>query len=149
MAALIVLALPICIADLKYHRIPNIYLILIFYVVALERIFTGVVSVKFFLLAASLLFALQCIVGIGMGDVKLILLICATLNLSRALQLGLLLLAICVSASLMVIIYYVVTARIPRQIALAPVILMGVGLYLCAGSVDFLQEYAHALVNSW
>ena len=149
MAALIVLALPICIADLKYHRIPNIYLILIFYVVALERIFTGVVSVNFFLLAASLLFALQCIVGIGMGDVKLILLTCATLNLSRALQLGLLLLAICVSASLMVIIYYVVTARIPRQIALAPVILMGVGLYLCAGSVDFLQEYAHALVNSW
>ena len=84
-----------------------------------------------------------------MGDVKLILLICATLNLSRAFQLGLLLLAICVSASLMVIIYFVVNARIPRQIALAPAILMGVGLYLCAGSVDFLQEYAHALVNSW
>lgn len=149
MAALIVLALPICIADLKYHRIPNIYLILIFYVVALDQILTGVVSVKFFLLAASLLFVLQCIAGIGMGDVKLILLICATLNLSRAFQLGLLLLAICVSASLMVIIYFVVTARIPRQIALAPAILMGVGLYLCAGSVDFLQEYAHALVNSW
>ncbi|CAB4721070.1 MAG: hypothetical protein F2766_02860 [Actinobacteria bacterium] len=149
MAALIVLALPICIADIKYHRIPNIYLILIFYVVALEQILTGVFSVKIFLLAASLLFVLQCIAGIGMGDVKLILLICATLNLSRAFQLGLLLLAICVSASLMVIIYFVVNARIPRQIALAPAILMGVGLYLCAGSVDFLQEYAHALVNSW
>jgi len=148
-AALILLTLPICIADLKYHRIPNIYLILIFYVVALEQIFTGLASVNFFLLAASLLFALQCIAGIGMGDVKLILLICATLNFSSMFQLGLLLLAICVSASLMVIIYYVVTARIPRQIALAPAILSGVGLYLCAGSVDLLQEYAHALVNSW
>lgn len=134
---------------MKYHRIPNIYLTWMFYIIAIERIFIGVTSINTFVSAGIVLLTLYGVAGIGMGDVKLVLLICLTLDFQGNFQLWVFILAIFACASTMVMVELLITGRIRREIALAPSIFMATALYLGARSTGFLQEYAYALVNSW
>ena len=149
MLSIYILALPICIADFTYHRIPNIYLIFIFYCIGIEGIFSGFASLGFLSLTLLILLLLHWLVGLGMGDVKLIFLITLALHIEGLSQLALLFLAICLGAMLAVICESLCRGHIGRTIAMAPSIFMGTALYLGAGNLNFLQEYADALVNSW
>ena len=149
MIALAIFALPICIADVKYHRIPNIYLIWMFYINGVELIFNGFTSINIFIYAVIVLCLLHGVAGIGMGDVKLVILMCLATHLARSFQLWLFICAIFACASILVLLEFLLSGRIRREIALAPAIFMATALYLGARSSGFLQEYAHALVNSW
>ena len=149
MIALAIFALPICIADVKYHRIPNIYLTWMFYITAIERIFIGTTSINTFFSASIVLLTLYGVSGIGMGDVKLVLLICLTLDFQVIVHFWIFICAIFACASIMVLLEFLLSGRIRREIALAPAIFMATALYLGARISGFLQEYAHALVNSW
>ena len=120
-----------------------------FYIIAIERIFIGVTSINTLVSACIVLLTLYGVAGIGMGDVKLVILICLALDFQGIFQLWVFLLTIFACASFILVVELLVTGRIRREIALAPSIFMATALYLGARSAGFLQEYAHALVNSW
>ncbi|CAB5009790.1 MAG: hypothetical protein F2893_04550 [Actinobacteria bacterium] len=149
MFAIYLCAIPMCIADCKSHRIPNIYLMVMFYVICCESVFRGVGSIEFLTLCALSLVGLNVIIRIGMGDVKLIFLICLALNLDRFSQLLTLLTAVSLVALATIVLHSVRAGQIPVTIALAPSIFIGTWLYLGARNTPLLQEYADALVNSW
>ena len=149
MIALLLLSIPICIADITYHRIPNIYLVAALYVIALERVFLGVVSIELVAVAVVVMLALHVVIKIGMGDVKLIVLIVLGCNCDGLDDFLRLIVAICLFASLAGIMELLRKGDRKGSIALAPSIFLGTCLYLCARSSSFLQEYADALVNNW
>ncbi len=149
MIALLILATPLCIADITYHRIPNIYLVTGLYAIAAERIFFGVASIEIVAAAVVVMLALHVVIKIGMGDVKLIVLITLGCNCEVLADFLRLLAAISLFASAAGIMQILRKGDRKGSIALAPSIFLGTSLYLCSRSSSFLQEYADALVNSW
>jgi hypothetical protein len=65
------LAIPICICDLKNLRIPNIYNLLIFYVSVINAVIFGFPE-KDIVIKSGLIIGIFAIVGIGVGDLKLL-----------------------------------------------------------------------------
>ena len=149
MIAVFALALPILLADLRYRRIPNIYLVLILYWVAAIRIATGIASLKALVLCIALAGVAVMIMKMGIGDAKLIITISLALNVASVADVALLFICMYLSAILQIIVIWGSTQSIPRSIPLAFAIIFGTMLYLAAARASSLQEYADALVNSW
>ena len=122
--ALFILALPICIADLSTFVIPNIYTKILFYLTLIHLSLFGfgnlgdvVVS-----LAALLLLIL---IGIGMGDVKLLGVLAISVLPSETDAYMIFLLTVAVSASAHALFLSRGDLRISLQIPLAPAIFCG------------------------
>jgi hypothetical protein len=122
-------ALPISIADISSRKIPNIYLQLYAYLVAVLVVVRGVLNPIFMLMVLAILLLMSAI-GIGMGDCKLVGLIVLMLQLSSFQEFELLLLAIFMIALIQIALIWVYSKVIPRTIALAPAIFIGTSLYL-------------------
>ena len=122
-------ALPISIADIASRKIPNIYLQLYAYAVAVLVVFRGVPDVIFILVVLVTLLLMSAI-GVGMGDCKLLGLIVLMLQLSRFQEFELLLLAIFMIALIQIVLIWLYSKVIPRTIAMAPAIFIGTTLYL-------------------
>lgn len=75
--ALILLAIPVCIADISSFVIPNIYNKVLSYAALIHISFFGIGQVREFGLSLAILLILL-FFGIGMGDIKLLTLILAT-----------------------------------------------------------------------
>jgi hypothetical protein len=122
-------ALPISIADITSRKIPNIYLQLYAYAVAVLVVFRGVPDLIFILMALVTLL-LMSVIGVGMGDCKLLGLLVLMLQLSRFQEFELLLLSIFMIALIQIVLIWLYSKVIPRTIALAPAIFIGTSLYL-------------------
>jgi hypothetical protein len=122
-------ALPISIADISSRKIPNIYLQLYAYLVAVLVVVRGVLNPIFMLMVLAILLLMSAI-GMGMGDCKLVGLIVLMLQLSSFQEFELLLLAIFMIALIQIALIWVYSKVIPRTIALAPAIFIGTSLYL-------------------
>ncbi|CAB4857028.1 MAG: hypothetical protein F2786_01105 [Actinobacteria bacterium] len=149
MLSIAVFALPIAIADWKYRKIPNIYLLFILYWVGMSRLFSGVRSPVTIALAILLAMTAVVFLGMGMGDAKYFILICLALNVSHATQLVILIVGIYIASAGGICISWLAGHKFPDSIPLAAPIVMGTTLYLAASSSIPLQQYADALVNSW
>ena len=122
-------ALPISIADITSRKIPNIYLQLYAYAVAVLVVFRGVPDLIFILVVLVTLL-LMSVIGVGMGDCKLLGLLVLMLQLSRFQEFELLLLSIFMIALIQIVLIWLYSKVIPRTIALAPAIFIGTSLYL-------------------
>ena len=122
-------ALPISIADISSRKIPNIYLQLYAYAVAVLVVVRGLPD-AFFMLVVLTTLSLMSAVGVGMGDCKLLGLIVLMLQLSRFQEFELLLLAIFMIALIQIVLIWLYSKVIPRTIAMAPAIFIGTTLYL-------------------
>ena len=122
-------ALPISIADISSRKIPNIYLQLYAYLVAVLVVVRSVPDAVFTLLVFATLL-LMATIGVGMGDCKLLGLIVLMLQLTRFQEFELLLLAIFIIALIQIVLIWLHSKVIPRTIALAPAIFIGTSLYL-------------------
>ena len=122
-------ALPISIADIASRKIPNIYLQLYAYAVAVLVVFRGVPDLIFILVVLVTLL-LMSVIGVGMGDCKLLGLLVLMLQLSRFAEFELLLLSIFMIALIQIVLIWLYSKVIPRTIALAPAIFIGTSLYL-------------------
>jgi Flp pilus assembly protein protease CpaA len=125
----VLLALPICLADLKDFRIPNVYLLLLSLLSLPIVLVNGVGRLSSILLAVAILIALS-LVGLGMGDVKLLLIVAPTLNSAMDADLTLLATLIFLTASLHVLWQSLRSRSISQRIPLAPGIFAGLALYL-------------------
>ena len=82
------------------------------------------------LIAALLILACLYLIGLGMGDVKLIAIISLSLNSDIQANLSFLALLILLSASSYAILKTLWNHELPRRIPLAPSIFVGLALYL-------------------
>ncbi len=125
----LLLAIPIVIADIKFRKIPNIYLWYLIIFLVPSKLFSGLGSLKP-LLIFLLISAILTILGMGMGDMKLLSIIALWLNTDKNGSLILFgALLILLSA---VHIYWIAikTRSISVSIPLAPSIFLALGLYL-------------------
>jgi len=122
-------ALPISIADISSRKIPNIYIQLYAYAVAVLVVVRGVPDLVFMLVVLAILLLMSAI-GVGMGDCKLLGLLVMMLQLSRFAEFELLLLSIFMIALIQIVLIWLYSKVIPRTIALAPAIFIGTSLYL-------------------
>ena len=122
-------ALPISIADISSRKIPNIYLQIYAYAVAVLVVVRGLPGAIFMLVVLTTL-SLMSAVGVGMGDCKLLGLLVLMLQLSRFAEFELLLLSIFMIALIQIVLIWLYSKVIPRTIALAPAIFIGTTLYL-------------------
>jgi len=126
---LLIAAVPISLADIKTLTIPNVYLGWLSLICAPYLILhglgpmTNLVGVILILTALSFL-------GLGMGDVKLMVIFSLLLNSDKASDFTLLALLILLSASCYAIVKALRNRRFPHTIPLAPSIFTGVALYL-------------------
>ena len=122
-------ALPISIADISSRKIPNIYLHFYAYAVAVLVVFRGLPDLIFILVVLVTLL-LMSVIGVGMGDCKLLGLLVLMLQLSRFQEFELLLLSIFMIALIQIVLIWLYSKVIPRTSALAPAIFIGTSLYL-------------------
>ena len=122
-------ALPISIADISSRKIPNIYLQIYAYAVAVLVVVRGLPGAIFMLVVLTTL-SLMSAVGVGMGDCKLLGLIVLMLQLSKFQEFELLLLAIFMIALIQIVLIWLYSKVIPRTIAMAPAVFIGTTLYL-------------------
>jgi Flp pilus assembly protein protease CpaA len=125
----LVLAIPISLADLKSFTIPNVYLVILSLLCAPYVFFNGLGQISVILAALFSLLILN-VLGLGMGDAKLLSIILFTLNSDDHNELSLLAVLIILSASLHVMWRTLKNRSLPRRIPLAPSIFGGLLLYL-------------------
>jgi len=127
--ALFALALPIALADLKFHKIPNIYLWLLTIFLIPHLAVNGFGDLKaliIFLSSTTLLHFL----GMGMGDLKLLVIIGLWLNSAGIPSFPLFGSLILFSLLIHCVLVSVHKRGLPRFIAMGPSIFIGLGLYL-------------------
>ena len=123
--ALLLLALPICIADLNSFVIPNIYTKILVYIALIHLGFFGFGPLQAALISIGVLIFLV-FLGTGMGDIKLLGLILIT-HTYPAIEF------ICVIflfAAVHIVVLIGIHRRIPSKIPLAPSIFVGLVTYL-------------------
>lgn len=125
----LVLAIPISLADLKSFTIPNVYLVMLSLLCAPYVFFNGLGQISVILAALFILLMLN-LLGLGMGDAKLLSIVLLTLNSDGYSDLTLLAVLIILSASLHVMWRTLKNRSLPRRIPLAPSIFVGLALYL-------------------
>jgi Flp pilus assembly protein protease CpaA len=125
----LILAIPISLADLKSFTIPNVYLVMLSLLCAPYVFFNGLGQISVFL-AAMFILLILILLGLGMGDAKLLSIILLTLNSDGYSDLTLLAVLIILSASLHVMWRTLKNRSLPRRIPLAPTIFVGLALYL-------------------
>lgn len=123
--ALLLLAVPICIADLSSFKIPNIYTKLLLYSSLIHIAIFGFISMHATLTSIAIL-ALLFFFGTGMGDLKLLGLIFLTV-ISNPLEF---IATVFVIAIIQIVISGATSRLIPRKIAFAPSIFLGLATYL-------------------
>jgi len=125
--ALFALVLPICIADLSTFVIPNIYTKVIFYLALIHLTLFGFCQLRDVVVSlASLL--LLILLGIGMGDVKLLSLILLTHSFNAPEYIA----YVFLMGMVHIVILTGIHRAIPSKIALAPSIFIGLATYLAA-----------------
>ena len=123
--ALLLLGIPVCIADLHTFIIPNIYAKILFYIASIHLALYGLASLKNLLLTVSILLALM-IFKLGMGDIKILALILITHKIGALDLLGYVFLL----AVLHIMVLTGINRKIPPKIALAPSIFIGLATYM-------------------
>lgn len=148
MLVLAIFAIPICISDWRYRRIPNIYLIFMFYCVFTMRLIFPLKSIAV-ISVATLCALLLYLAGMGAGDAKLFVITVLALNLPNFGALFSLVLWMYMATIAQVILMRLYSAELPKTVPLAFALFSGTALYLAADMSTFLRQYADALVNSW
>jgi len=123
--ALVLLALPICVADCSSFVIPNAYNRILLCFSCLHLAIYGLGDLDKVALSALLLLILL-MFGLGMGDIKLLALILITYSFSAIDYLGFVLLW----ALVHIVVLAGVSRKIPSKIPLAPSIFIGLATYL-------------------
>lgn len=123
--ALLLLAIPICIADMHSLVIPNIYTKIHFYVALIHVCLFGFGPLHALIVSAVILIFLL-IFGTGMGDIKLLGLILISHTYSAIEFIGTILLL----AVVHIVVLMGIHRRIPSKIPLAPSIFVGLVTYL-------------------
>lgn len=136
-------------ADWRYHRIPNIYIMFLTYSIVVERVIFGVHSITVIVWACFFALVASVFLRVGMGDIKLFLLVALALNFHGISSLLVFLTCIYFCSLAQIVLMSGINFRIPRSVPLAFAIFIGTGLYLGTKDSTYLQEYADALVNSW
>jgi Flp pilus assembly protein protease CpaA len=125
----LIAALPISLADLRTFTIPNIYLWWLSLLCVPYLLLHGFGPISN-LVGVVLTLAFLSLVGLGMGDVKLIAIMSLSLNSDIQANLSFLALLILLSASSFAILKSLWNHELPRRIPLAPSIFVGLALYL-------------------
>ena len=123
--ALILLAIPVCIADISSFVIPNIYNKVLSYAALIHIGLFGIGQVRQVVFSLAILLALL-FFRTGMGDIKLLTLILVTHSFSAIDFLGFVFLL----AIVHIVVLVGVHRRIPIKIPLAPSIFIGLATYL-------------------
>jgi len=123
--ALLLLGIPVCIADLHAFVIPNIYTKILFYIASIHVAFYGLASLKNLLLTTTILFVLM-IFKFGMGDIKILALILTTHKIGVIDLLG----CVFLLAAIHIMVLAGINRKIPPKIALAPSIFVGFATYM-------------------
>jgi len=123
--ALLLLAVPICVADCGSFVIPNVYNKILFIFAAVHLSIYGFGDLKKVAFSASLLIVLL-IFKVGMGDIKLLALILITHSFSAVDYLGYVFLL----AMVHIMVIAGISREIPSKIAMAPSIFVGLTTYL-------------------
>ena len=123
--ALLLLAVPICVADCGSFVIPNVYNKILFIFAAVHLSIYGFGDLKKVAFSASLLVVLL-IFKVGMGDIKLLALILITHSFSAVDYLGYVFLL----AMVHIVVIAGISREIPSKIAMAPSIFVGLTTYL-------------------
>lgn len=123
--ALLLLAIPICIADMHSLVIPNIYTKILFYVALIHVFLFGFGPLRALIVSAVILLFLL-IFRTGMGDIKLLGLILISHTYSAIDFFG----AILLLAVVHIVVLMGIHRRIPSKIPLAPSIFVGLVTYL-------------------
>ena len=123
--ALLLLVLPICIADMHSLVIPNIYTKILFYVALIHVTLFGFGRLQEQMISIAVLLCLS-IYGTGMGDIKLLGLILITHAYSAIEFVS----AILLLAVVHIVVLMGIHRRIPSKIPLAPSIFVGFVTYL-------------------
>ena len=125
--ALFALVLPICIADLSTFVIPNIYTKILFYLTLIHLSLFGFGQLRDVVVSLAALLLLI-LIGIGMGDVKLL----ALILLSHSFNAPEYIAYVFLLGLLHIVILTGIHRAIPSKIALAPSIFIGLATYLAA-----------------
>ena len=123
--ALLLLAIPICVADCGSFVIPNVYNKILFIFAAVHLSIYGFGDLKKVAFSASLLVVLL-IFKVGMGDIKLLAIILITHSFSAVDYLGYVFLL----AMVHIVVIAGISREIPSKIAMAPSIFVGLTTYL-------------------
>jgi len=123
--ALFVLALPICIADLSTFVIPNIYTKILFYLTLIHLSLFGFGQLRDVVVSLAALLLLV-LIGIGMGDVKLL----ASILLTHSFNTTEYIAYVFLMGMVHIVILTAIDRAIPSKIALAPSIFIGLATYL-------------------
>ena len=123
--ALLLLAIPICVADCGSFVIPNVYNKILFIFAAVHLSIYGFGDLKKVAFSASLLIVLL-IFKVGMGDIKLLAIILITHSFSAVDYLGYVFLL----AMVHIEVIAGISREIPSKIAMAPSIFVGLTTYL-------------------
>ena len=126
---LLVAAIPISLADLKYSKIPNVYLLYLSILCVPFVIINGLGSIARLLTALLVLLFLH-LGGMGMGDVKLLLIILLTHNSDQQFSSLNYLSCLLLIATMHVLLLGLKDQSLPRKIPLAPSIFAGLVLYM-------------------
>jgi Flp pilus assembly protein protease CpaA len=123
--ALFILALPICIADLSTFVIPNIYTKILFYLTLIHLSLFGFGPLRDVVVSLVALLLLV-LIGIGMGDVKLL----ASILLTHSFNATEYIAYVFLMGMVHIVILTVIDRAFPSKIALAPSIFIGLATYL-------------------
>ena len=127
----IALAFPISLADVRSYSIPNIYLWWLLALCTPRVVFCGFGPIpRIFLIIVIL--ALLHLVGLGMGDVKLLSIISLYLNPLSNINFEALAIFLMCSATVYAISETLWKRKLPQKIPLAPSIFAGLALYLAS-----------------
>jgi Flp pilus assembly protein protease CpaA len=124
-----IFALPISLADVRSLIIPNVYLLWLGVLSSPHILVHGLGRITA-LIFASILLVLLYLVGLGMGDVKLIAIIVACLNSRMQTNFIELAVSILLCAVCYLFLNTLRNRKIPSEVPLAPSIFMGLALYL-------------------
>ena len=123
--ALFALALPICIADLSTFIIPNIYTKILFYLTLIHLSLFGFGQLRDVVVSLAALLLLV-LIGIGMGDVKLL----ASILLTHSFNTTEYIAYVFLMGMVRIVILTAIDRAIPSKIALAPSIFIALATYL-------------------
>ena len=123
--ALLLLAIPMCVADCSAFVIPNVYNMILFLFAAVHLSICGFGDLKKVSFSAFLLVVLL-IFKVGMGDIKLLALILITHSFSAVDYLGYVFLL----AMVHIVVIAGISREIPSKIPMAPCIFAGLATYL-------------------
>lgn len=122
-------AIPISVADLASFRIPNIYNKILGYGTCVTALVNGIGCLSDLAIYIGLL-SLLYLLGIGMGDIKLLLIIGIALNSNSDINSFMFFNYLFVCASVHVVISYLAFGAFQEKIAMAPSIFLGLSAYL-------------------